>query len=149
METTCAGALLSDRFRTKPYVKDSHLYRFQLPTSGRTGLLAVPFPQLPGTRVKSVPCRDAQHLPEAITQHQVGRIAPPAAAVPGVGVADIAATPIRHIPFLPLHRLVQAALPEVAEAVQAVVLDHGGHRQDRLSLTRLPKSVRSRHSARP
>lgn len=79
-------------------------------------------------RVKWAPCRDAQHLPEAITQHQVARIAPPAAAVPGVGVADIAATPIRHIPFLPLRRLVQAVLPEVAEAVRAVVLDHGGHR---------------------
>jgi hypothetical protein len=74
-----------------------------------------------------VPCRDAQHLTGATTQHQVERIAPPAAAVPGVGVADIA-TLIRHIPRLPPRRLVQAVLPEVAGAVRAAVLDHGGRR---------------------
>ena len=72
--------------------------------------------------------RDAQHPPEATTQRQAGLIAPPAAAVPGVGVGDITATPIRHIPRLPLRRLVEAVLPEVAEAVQALVLDHDGHR---------------------
>lgn len=93
-------------------------------------------------RVKYPPCRDAQHLPEDITQRQAERIAPPAAAVPGVGVAVITATPIRHIPRLPPRRLVQSALPGEAEAVQAAVLDHGGHRQDHPSLTHLPKSVR-------
>lgn len=126
--SACTVGLLSDRFKTKFHVTDSRLYRLQLPMSRRTGLLAVLIHNCLRKRVKFVPCRDAQHLPEAISQHQVGQIVPPAAAVPGVGVADITVTLTRHIPFPPPRRLVQAVLPEVAEAVEAAVLDHGGHR---------------------
>jgi hypothetical protein len=99
-----------------------------LPPLERSSVRSIFIDSVDAQCVKCALCRDAQHLGEATTQHQVGRIAPSVAAVLVAGVADIAPTHIRPIPFLPPRQLLQVVLPEVVEAVQAAVLDRGGHR---------------------